>query len=242
MITRIGSRATDGALGGWFRVGPRPRIGRTFAAPAHAARDPVVTVESGKLKGVTETLSVASADLPGHSLCGATDRRFAVARAAACRPLVGHSQRDRVRSALHAAAALLRHDVPLACAERRLPLSERLDAGQARRRSGQAAGARVHLRRRLHGRRRFGKALRRRLARKTRHRRRHSQLPAGRVRFLLPSRADGGLAASRIRQLRPARSGRGAGLGEAQHRGVRRRPEPDHHRRRVPPVDRRSAR
>ena len=51
--------------------------------------------------------------------------------------------------------------------------------------------------------------------------------------FFSASRTDRGLAAPRVRQLRPARSGGGARLGETQHRGVRRGPEPYHHRRGV---------
>ena len=65
--------------------------------------------------------------------------------------------------------------------------------------------------------------LRRRQARGARHRRRHDQLPARRVR--LPRAPGARLAAGRaVRQLRADGPAGGAALGQAQHRALRRRP------------------
>ena len=65
--------------------------------------------------------------------------------------------------------------------------------------------------------------VRRREARRARAGRRLDQLPARRPRLSRPSGAERRIATQRLGQLRPARPDRGAALGEAQHRGVRRR-------------------
>ena len=59
--------------------------------------------------------------------------------------------------------------------------------------------------------------------RRARRRRRDDQLPPRRARLSRASRVERRVAAERLGQLRPARSDRGAALGEAEHRGVRRR-------------------
>ena len=73
-------------------------------------------------------------------------------------------------------------------------------------------------------------ALRRRKAGRARHCRGHDQLSAGRAGLAGASRAQRRVAAPHLRQLRSARSDRGAALGEAQYRRLRRRCFECHHR------------
>ncbi len=117
-----------------------------FAAPAHAAENLIVLIDSGEVKGTTEAGAPSIDVFRGIPFAA---------------PPVGDLRwRDRIRSALHAAAALLRHDVQIPRDERRLSLSECLDAGEtAPAGSSQAACSGLHIWRRLHGRRQFGEAL-----------------------------------------------------------------------------------
>ena len=142
----------------------------------------------------------------------------------------GRSQRRQVRPRLHAAALPERRLlVPRQRHERGLPLPERLDARQVG--PGEAAGARLHLRRRLPERRRLRAALRRREHGPQGHGRGVAELPHEHLRLLRASGADQGIAAPRLRQLRSARPGGRAAVGAEEHRGVRRRSEARHHRR-----------
>ena len=96
-------------------------------------------------------------------------------------------------------ADLRRHELSLERDERGLPLPERLDARQIR--QGEAAGAGLLLRRRIHGGRRLGAALRRREHGGQGDRRRHGELSSRRVRVLRPSRTDERVAATKPRAI-----------------------------------------
>ncbi len=174
--------------------------------------------------------------LQGDSLRAAARRRPALARTAAGEELAGRAQRRQVRRHLHAAAlperGLL---VPRRRHERGLPLPERLDAREVGPR--EAAGARLHLRRRIPERRRLRAALRRREHGPQGHRRGVVELPHEHLRLLRASGADEGVAAPRLGQLRPARPGGGAAVGAAEHRRIRRRPGAGDHRRRIGGID-----
>ena len=85
----------------------------------------------------------------------------------------------------------------------------------------------------LVGGREQGGALRRTHLADARHRRRVDQLSAGRAGLACASGTKHGIAARHLRQLRPARSDRGAALGQAQHRRLRRRCLERDHRGRI---------
>ena len=169
--------------------------------------------------------------LQGHSVCPTTGWRSQVARATCCCALVRRAKGGRIRAEFDARRRFRRHRSSAGGDLRGLPLSQRLDAG--RQAAATSAGDGLDPWRRL--RRRFGRrtALRRAQSRRKGHRRRHAQLPAQRAWLPRASRADRGIAGSRLRQLRHARPGRRAAMGEAQHRGVRRRSRQGHDRRRV---------
>ena len=114
--------------------------------------------------------------VPRAALRRSSDRRAALAPAAAPGLVERDSRRDPLRAELPAEA----QPVPAAGSPvRGLPVPERLHPDVAPRR--EAAGARVDPRRRVHPGRR--PQLRRHQARGERHRRRHDQLPARRARL-----------------------------------------------------------
>ena len=155
-----------------------------------------------------------------HPVCRSARRRSALEAAAASGAVGRRPESDRVRRALHAGARLRRHDLSRR-EQRRLPVSQRVDAGQGRHRP--PAGHGLDLRRRLSCRLRVRTAAGRRAAGRQRRGRRGLQLPPGRLRILIPPRADGRIAESRVGQLRAAGPGGRASVGERQHRGLRRR-------------------
>ena len=118
-----------------------------------------------------------------------------------------------------------------ACAQRGLPVGQRLDQRQGRRRS--PAGHGVDLRRRLHRRIRRPAVVRRRESGRQGSGHRDVQLPPRLARVLRPSGTGEGIRTQRLRQLRDDGRDRRAAVGEAEHQRVRRRSEQRHGRRRI---------
>ena len=147
------------------------------------------------------------ARVQGRPVRATARRRPALEAAAAGQGLGRRPQGRQVRAARHAAAALRGHGLPIRRRERGLPLPQRLDAREVRRRA--AAGARLLLRRRVRGRRRLRAALRRREHGRQGRRGRDRQLPARRLRLLRPPGPDEGVSAARLRRLRADGPGRG---------------------------------
>ena len=133
-------------------------------------------------------------------------------------------------------ADLRRHELPLQRHERGLPLPERLDAARSRR------GERLPVLVYFYGGgfvagdgsepRYDGESMARKgiVALTVNYR-------LGVFGFFAHPELTEGIAAARLRQLRPARPDGGAAVGAEEHRGVRRRPEAGHDRRRIGRVD-----
>ena len=169
--------------------------------------------------------------LQGGAVRRAAGRRAALAAAPTGRVVDRGAGRGSVRAALHPKRpprpGPRRFDPP---DQRRLPVSQRLD----RRRSGRTpAGHGLDSRRRSDGRRRVRLELRRRQPGAARGRAGHDQLPPRALRLSGASAPDGRIRTPRLRQLRRSRPDRGARVGAAQHRGVRRRPRSRDHLRRI---------
>ena len=160
----------------------------------------------------------------GRSVRGPAGGRSALASPGRGRPLGRRARRRRGGSHLRPGRR------PGRRAERGLPVPERVGAGG----DGRApARALLDPRRRLHRRLGLDLDIRRLPSRGRRRRRGDHQLPPERLRVPRPPRPVGRVAAPRLGQLRAARHGGGPRVGARQHCGVRRRPRPRDHLRRV---------
>ena len=187
------------------------------------------------------------AGVQGHSVCRAASRRKPLARAAAGGQVGRRAQRRRIRCAVHVrarggaaaavaerrggaggAAAVPRRACRAGCArraararaERGLPLPQRLDQREERRRSPSGDG--LDLWRRLHRRLRRPGLVRRREPRLQGSGDRDLQLPPRLARVLCPSGAGEGIRPQRLRQLRDDGRDCRAAVGEAEHQRIRR--------------------
>ena len=170
-----------------------------------------------------------------RAVCGATGRSTALATAAASGLLDRRAERRRGRPQLHADRGLGRGVAGRRPGERGLSDAE----GVRSQRGAPGAGDGVGARRQQHPRGGIEEPVRRLGVRPRRRRGGDAQLSLGAVRLLRPQGIDSPCpTAGAPGQLCADGPDRGAAMGEAKHRGLRRRPSQRHRFRRVGGRDR----
>src|ERR1039458_7408038 len=169
--------------------------------------------------------------LQRHPICRAAGGPVALESAAAGRGLDRGPPSHRLWCPLHAGSHLFGHDLPRHRAQRRLPVPEPVDAGNAG--AAKTAGHGLDLWRRFCRRSDVRTTAGWRQPFQEGRRGGVDELPAGHLRIFLASGAGQGIGAQRGGKLWPAGPGGGPQMGQGQHRGLRRRSRQRHDFRRI---------